>query len=87
VLVENEEVSYVRSNRDSVINIPFHNFSFNPTNCRPVVKDFTPNESISLGVLLLDLKDRLIRRCLRVQLLTLHALPNLEAVVASHVGL
>jgi hypothetical protein len=32
VLVENEEVEYVRSKLYSAINIPFHNFSFNPTN-------------------------------------------------------
>ena len=35
-------------------NILFHNFSFNPTNFRPVVKDFTPKQNNRQSVLLLD---------------------------------
>jgi hypothetical protein len=54
VLVENKQVDCVRSNLHSAIKIPSHNLSFNLTNCRPVVKDFTLKESISHGVLLLD---------------------------------
>ena len=46
------------SNLHFAMNIPFHNFSFNPTDCRPVVnfsEDLTPKESISRRrVLLLE---------------------------------
>jgi hypothetical protein len=50
VLVENREVDCVRSNPHFLINIPIHNFSFNPNNCRPVLKNFKPKESISQRV-------------------------------------
>ncbi len=52
MVVENKEVDHSRCNLHTVLNIPFHNFSFNPTNGRPVVKDFTLKESISHGLLL-----------------------------------
>jgi hypothetical protein len=40
VLGETKKLTNVRSNLHSAINIPFHNFSCNPTDCRPDVKDF-----------------------------------------------
>jgi hypothetical protein len=48
--VKNKEVDHVRSNLHSVVNIPsqVHNFSFNLTNCKPVVKDFTPMQIYTL---------------------------------------
>jgi hypothetical protein len=47
VLVENKELVYydVRYNLHSVINVPFHNYTFNPTSCSPVVKNVTPKEA------------------------------------------
>ena len=54
LMVVHLQIEKHTSNVHSVINIPFHNFSFNSTNYRPVVKDFTPKESIIDGVLLLE---------------------------------
>ena len=46
----NDLLMHVRSNLHCAINIPFRNFSFNPT-CWPVLKDFTPKESIRYAML------------------------------------
>ncbi len=51
VLAGKKEVDYARSSLHSTMNLPSHKFSFNPTNCEPVVKEFTPKQSISHDVL------------------------------------